>query len=46
VSRTLKTDMPGPDRRVGLADVRGYINVRDLGNGESNASNIDFHLLP
>ena len=28
------------------ADVRGYINVRDLGNGESNASNIDFHLLP
>ena len=32
---------------TGIYDnVRGYIKVRDLGNGEQNASNIDFHLLP
>ena len=32
---------------TGIYDnVRGYVNVRDLGNGENNRSNINFHLLP
>jgi hypothetical protein len=28
------------------ANVRGYVRVRDLGNGNGNNSNLDFHLLP
>ena len=28
------------------ANVRGYVNVRDLGDGNSNKTNIEFHLLP
>ena len=32
---------------TGIYDnVRGYVKVRDLGNGDSGASNIQFHLLP
>ena len=27
-------------------NVRGYINVRDIGNGQSGKTNIEFHLLP
>ena len=27
-------------------NVRGYVNVRDLGNGNQNKTNIEFHLLP
>jgi hypothetical protein len=27
-------------------DVRGYVKVRDLGNGNGNTTNIEFHLLP
>ena len=27
-------------------NVRGYVNVRDLGNGNGNKTNIEFHLLP
>jgi hypothetical protein len=27
-------------------DVRGYVKVRDLGNGNGNRTNIEFHLLP
>jgi hypothetical protein len=28
------------------ANVRGYVKVRDLGNGNINKTNIEFHLLP
>jgi hypothetical protein len=28
------------------ANVRGYVNVRDLGNGNTDNSNAEFHLLP
>ena len=28
------------------ANVRGYANVRDLGNGNTNKTNLEFHLLP
>jgi hypothetical protein len=28
------------------ANVRGYVNVRDLGDGNQNKTNIEFHLLP
>jgi hypothetical protein len=28
------------------AGVRGYLKVRDLGSGDSNNSNLEFHLLP
>jgi hypothetical protein len=28
------------------ANARGYVVVRDLGTGDSNNSNVDFHLLP
>jgi hypothetical protein len=28
------------------ANVRGYVNVRDIGNGQQNKTNIEFHLLP
>lgn len=28
------------------ANVRGYVNVRDLGNGQQGKTNIEFHLLP
>jgi hypothetical protein len=28
------------------ANVRGYVNVRDLGNGQDGKTNIEFHLLP
>jgi hypothetical protein len=27
-------------------NARGYVVVRDLGNGNSNRSNVEFHLLP
>ena len=27
-------------------NVRGYVNVRDIGDGNSNKTNIEFHLLP
>ena len=27
-------------------NVRGYVNVRDLGDGNLNKTNIEFHLLP
>jgi hypothetical protein len=27
-------------------NVRGYVKVRDLGNGNGNKTNIEFHLLP
>jgi hypothetical protein len=30
----------------GYANARGYVRIRDLGNGNSDKSNIDFHLLP
>jgi hypothetical protein len=28
------------------ANVRGHVNVRDIGNGQQNKTNIEFHLLP
>jgi hypothetical protein len=28
------------------ANVRGYVKVRDIGNGNTNKSNVDIHLLP
>jgi hypothetical protein len=28
------------------ANVRGYVNVRDLGDGNQNKTNVEFHLLP
>jgi hypothetical protein len=28
------------------ANVRGYVKVRDLGDGNQNTTNIEFHLLP
>jgi hypothetical protein len=28
------------------ANARGFVRVRDLGNGEGNKSNAEFHLLP
>jgi hypothetical protein len=28
------------------ANAGGYLNVRDLGNGNQNKSNLEFHLLP
>jgi hypothetical protein len=28
------------------ANVRGYVNVRDLGDGNQGKSNLEFHLLP
>ena len=28
------------------ANARGYVNVRDLGNGNQNTTNLEFHLLP
>ncbi len=28
------------------ANVRGYVNVRDLGDGNGNTTNLEFHLLP
>jgi hypothetical protein len=32
---------------TGIYDnVRGYVKVRDLGNGDINRTNIEFHLLP
>ncbi len=32
---------------TGIYDnVRGYINVRDLGNGQGSKTNLEFHLLP
>ena len=27
-------------------NVRGYLNLRDLGNGQQNKANMEFHLLP
>ena len=27
-------------------NVRGYVVVRDLGNGHTSKSNVEFHLLP
>lgn len=28
------------------SNVRGYVNVRDLGDGNLNKTNLEFHLLP
>ena len=28
------------------ANARGYVNVRDLGDGNQNKTNIEFHLMP
>ena len=28
------------------ANARGYLNVRDLGDGNGNTTNLEFHLLP
>jgi len=28
------------------ANVRGYIKVRDIGNGQTSKTNLEFHLLP
>jgi hypothetical protein len=28
------------------ANARGYVNVRDLGDGHQNTTNLEFHLLP
>jgi hypothetical protein len=28
------------------ANVRGYVKTRDLGNGDTNNTNVEFHLLP
>jgi hypothetical protein len=28
------------------ADARGFVNVRDLGNGSQNKTNLEFHVLP
>jgi hypothetical protein len=30
----------------GYANVRGFVKIRDLGNGNSDNSNVEFHLLP
>ena len=27
-------------------NVRGYIKVRDIGNGQTSKTNLEFHLLP
>jgi len=28
------------------ANARGYVKTRDLGNGNSNNTSVEFHLLP
>jgi hypothetical protein len=32
--------------RLTSANVRGYLNVRDLGDGNQNKTNLEFHLTP
>jgi hypothetical protein len=42
-----KDGRPASEAALGsAANVRGYIDVRDRGNGQQNKTNIEFHLLP
>jgi hypothetical protein len=41
-----KFSLPVIGRTGSYANVRGYVDVRDLGNGNQGKSNIEFHLLP
>ncbi len=39
-------DLPVVGGTGSYANVRGFIHIRDLGNGNSDNSNIDLHLIP
>lgn len=42
----LKARLPVVGGTGSYANARGYLNVRDIGNGNQNKTNLEFHLLP